>query len=88
MKVYVETLPDGDADVFPDQVFIVTNKVSEEVTDKEGNTYYLKSYEVVKTMSRADWDKLNENRITRIDNSATLSESAILELSDIVAEVL
>lgn len=88
MKVYVETLPDGDADVFPDMVFIVTNKVSEEVTDMEGNTYSQKSYEVVKTMTRAEWDKMNENRITRIDNSATLSESAILELSDIVAEVL
>lgn len=84
MKVLVETLPDGDADVYPDVVYIVTNKVEEEVTDTEGNIYTQRSYEVVKTMTRAEWDKYNENRTTRLENSTATTENAVLELADIV----
>lgn len=72
MKVYVETLPDGDADIFPDQVFIVSNKMSEEVTDEHGNTYFRKSYEVINTMTRVEWDKLNDARLRGV--TATSAE--------------
>lgn len=70
MKVYVESLPDGDADIFPDQVFIVTNKVSEEVTDEQGNTYLRKSYEVINTMSRVEWDRLSDMRLRGVTETS------------------
>lgn len=69
MKVFVESLPDGDADILPDVVYIVTNKTEEEVADESG-THIERSYEVIQTMTRVEWDKLNDARLRGVTETS------------------
>lgn len=76
-RTYVEKLPEGNVHIYPDQVFVITDKLSEEVTDENGETYMVHSYVIVDVLTPEAYAILQAEEIN-------LLKDATVELTDIV----
>lgn len=76
-RTYVETLPDNDVIILPDQVLIISDKLEEEVTTESGDTYIRRSFVIVDTLTPEAYSIMQSSKTSRL-------EDAMIELTDIV----
>lgn len=76
-RTYVEALPEGDVHIYPDRVLVITDKQSEEVTEEDGTTHMVYSYEIVDSISPEAYSILQASELS-------LVKDATLELADII----
>jgi hypothetical protein len=82
-RTYVESLPEGNVHILPDQVFIITDKLEEEVTDESG-TYIRKSYVIVDVLTPEAYSIMQAEIVRSQGEDIEGLKDAVLEVADLV----